>query len=116
MPTEEKSLEELKKILREEIERSILIEDAEKKYWLDQLETLPLESVKRLINMIKPRNEKVDGLVELALSQDKNQEHLKKLKQEFAKIKKGYLQLEEGAEHEEEEEKGEKLLKQLDDL
>lgn len=109
-------LTELKKQLLKEIERSILIEDEDKKYWLEQVETLPIDSIERLLGYIKPKNDKVDEYIDTALAQDKNQEHLKQLKRDVAQIKKTYFKAEEGGQKQQEEEKGEELLKQLEDL
>lgn len=107
---------ELKEQLRKEIEKSILIEDKEKTFWLEQIDVLPIESIERLLGYIKPKNDQVDEYIDTALAQDKNQEHLKQLKQDVAKIKKTYFKSAEGGQQKQEEEKGEELLKQLEDL
>lgn len=108
------SLQKLRKELEEELKRSLLLEEADRQFWLDNLATLPLPLVQKLLSILAPRNAQVDGFIETALSQDSKQEHLTSLRHQVAAYKKQAYRLEEkglaGSERQEEE----RLLEQLD--
>lgn len=116
MPTSPDRLEELKIQLRKELERSIIIEPADRQFWLSNLDTLPLPTIQNLLKILRPKNDAVESMMETALAQDKNEEHLKALRTEVARIKQNAFQLEEKSEHQTEEKAEEELLKQLDDV
>jgi hypothetical protein len=104
-----------RELLRRELERSILVDPEDRAFWLSQVETLSISSVKRILSYIQPKNAKVDDFIETALAQDQKQEHLAKLKQQFAQIKREAFLLEEKGQTTSEQKQEEDLLKQLED-
>jgi hypothetical protein len=113
MPTKN-SLEKLKLQLKTELERSILLEPEDRNFWLENLATLPLNTVQNLLNILHPKNELVDSYIDAALSQDVNQEHLKALQNKIKKIKQEAFKIEEKSETKSEQQTGEDLLGKLD--
>jgi len=109
-------LDPLRQKLQEELQRSILLEDAEKAYWLSQLPELPRLSIENLLKTLIPKNQVADMYIQTALSQDKQQEHLKSLQPKVKKIIQQAYQVEEKTEVKTAEKTEEDLLGQLDDL
>jgi hypothetical protein len=107
-------LEELKMQLKNELERSILVDQEDRDFWLAQLPTLNLVTVQHLLDTLTPSNAIVDSYVDTALAQDENQEHLIALKAKFANIKKEALRIEEKSQNKGESAEEEKLLEELD--
>lgn len=102
--------------LKLELERSILVEPADRDFWLANLADMPLPVVKNLLNILVTKNAQIDSYIETALSQDTSQEHLKALRSQVAAIKKQAYKLEEKGVSRGEEGEEEKLLQQLEDL
>ncbi|MGL5830595.1 MAG: hypothetical protein ACRCZE_00415 [Candidatus Altimarinota bacterium] len=114
-----KNLEQLKQLqqqLKNELERSVLVEPEDRDYWLAQLPELNLVSIQHLLEAIAPANATVDSYVDTALAQDQNQEHLIALRAKFDQIKRTALQLEEKSSNQTELSQSEDLLKQLDQI
>jgi hypothetical protein len=114
--TEKNQDAELKKQLKSELERSILIDEEDRKLWLSNLDTLPLPIVRNLLKTLVPGNAQVDSYIETALARDQNQEHLLALRKQVAAIKKQAFKLEEKGTVKSEKEQGEELLKKLDQV
>jgi hypothetical protein len=108
------SLKKMREQLREELKRSLLLEEADRQFWLDNLATLPLPLVQNLLAILVPRNARVDGFIETALAQDGKQEHLTSLRRQVAAYKKQAYRLEEKGQAGSEREEEERLLEQLD--
>lgn len=109
------SLQKLRQQLRDELTRSILVTDADRQYWLDNLDTLPLPIIQNLLAILPPRNAQVDGFIETALAQDQKQEHLTSLRRQVAAHKKQAYRLEEKGHVADQRQKEEELLRQLDE-
>ncbi|MCC6643916.1 hypothetical protein IT411_04160 [Candidatus Peregrinibacteria bacterium] len=114
MPTNNR-LAELRLQLKNELERSILVDPEDRDFWLAQLPQLPATTIQNLLDSLTPANTTVDSYVDAALAQDQNQEHLITLKAKFARIKKEALTIEEKSRSKSESSETEELLKQLDD-
>ncbi len=112
---ESDQLEELKIQLRHELEKSLLIDPEDRQFWLSNLETLPIPTVQNLLKIIQPKNAATDQMIETALAQDTDQEHLKTLQAQVIRIKQKARGLEEKSGRKKEELQGEELLKQLDE-
>lgn len=106
----------LREQLKNELERSILVEPTDRDFWLANLKAIPLQSVKNLLNILVNRNVQVDAFVETALAQDKNQEHLTALRKKITDIKKSAYKLEEKGESKSEKKQEEDLLRQLGEI
>lgn len=115
MPTQNR-LNELKLQLKNELERSILVDPEDRDFWLSQIPNLNLATVQSLLDTLAPANATVDSYVDAALSQDQNQEHLIALKAKFANIKKEALHIEEKSQSKGESAQSEELLKKLDQI
>lgn len=109
-------LENLRNQVKQEFESSLIIDELERKFWLDNLNQLPQPTLENLLKILKPKNEAVNKMIETALSQDQNQEHLTKIKQEFANIKKEAFKIEEKGESSQEKTVQAKLLEELENL
>ena len=106
--------EELKLQLKTELERSVLLEPEDKKFWLENLDTLPQISVQNVLKALQPKNQLVDSYVDAALSQDKGQQYLKDLQNQIKKIQQDAFKVEEKSEAQAEQTSEEELLGKLD--
>lgn len=116
MPLNHNRLEELQLQLKTEIEHSILLEPADRQFWLENLPSLPLPILQNVLDSLKSKNQQVDTYINLALAQDQNQEHLKSLKAEVKKIKQNTFKIEEKAETPAQQKTAEKLLDSLNQI
>ncbi len=114
MPINDRLLE-LRTQLKTELEKSFIIDQADKDFWLSNLDQLPLPTIQNLLDKIAPKNALVDNYIDTALSQDQNQEHVKALKADLNRIKQHAFQLEEGSQSGEKQAQEEELLKKLDE-
>ena len=110
----ESSLSPQHQQLKSELEKSFLLEDQDRGLWLRDLPKLPLPIVDDLLREIVPRNQQYNEYIDLALSQDENQEELKQLKLETKVIIQKAYQIEEKVEAQ--KENGEEILQKLDQL
>jgi len=94
----ESSLSPQHQQLKSELEKSFLLEDQDRGLWLRDLPKLPLPIVDDLLREIVPRNQQYNEYIDLALSQDENQEELKQLKLETKVIIQKAYQIEEKVE------------------
>lgn len=114
MPTNDR-LSELRAQLKTELEKSFIIEQQDKDFWLANLDQLPVTTIQNLLDKITPKNALVDNYIDTALAQDQDQEHVKALKTELNRIKQHAFQLEEGSQSGEKQAQEEELLKKLDE-
>ena len=82
--------------LKKEMEKSLLLETADKQYWLQNLETFPELMLSSFYNFLKPKNDLVDEAIMRTLRQ--NPDALPDLKNKIAKIKRTLQELEENEE------------------
>lgn len=115
MPTNDR-LSELRTQLKTELEKSFIIDQEDKDFWLSNLDQLPAPTIQNLLDKITPKNALVDSYIDTALAQDQNQEHLKSLKADLNRIKQHAFQLEEGSQSGEKQAQEEELLKKLDEV
>lgn len=115
MPTNNR-LEELKLQLKAELERSILLDPPDRSFWLISLPTLSITTVQNLLDALRPKNQLVDSYIDAALSQDKNQEHLRDLQNQIKKIKQNAFKIEEKSAVKSEQKTEEELLGKLGDV
>lgn len=101
------------RLLKEEIERCILLPPEEKNFWLESAETLPDPMLDEVIRVVQEKNVVVDQYVEAALAEDKDRKYLSELKAKIKKMKAEAFEIEEKNEGENVEEI---LEQQLDDL
>jgi hypothetical protein len=78
--------------LENEIRRSLLIDEEEKTYWLENLDVLPVQVFETVLRIIKEKNWVVDKYVDAALKADANiipelKNKLKQLKKKIAAFK-----------------------------
>ena len=116
MPTPTVKKSKTREKLRQELERSILVEANDREYWLANVDTVPMPIVRNLLKILTPKNALVDSYLETALAQDKNEEHLKALRSQVATIKKQAFQQEETKVTQKEEHQTEELLEELQNL
>jgi hypothetical protein len=109
-------LDPLRQKLKEELEKSLLLEKEDRHYWLENLPNLPLPIVENLLKSLVPKNDQVNNYINAALAQDQNQEHLKALKLKTKQIIQGAFKLEEKSESGTEQQSSEELLQKLQDL
>lgn len=109
-------LSELKTQLKIELERSILLEESDRTYWLLSLPNLNLTAVQNLLEILRSKNQQVDQYIDKALSADQKQEHLTKLRADISRIKQGAFKIEEKSESGQQNQQQEDLLKELDNL
>ena len=109
-------LSELKTQLQIELERSVLLEESDRTYWLLALPNLPLTAVQNLLEILRTKNQQVDQYIDKALSADEHQEHLAKLRADIARIKQGAFKIEEKSQSGQQTQQQEDLLKELDQL
>ncbi len=107
---------DLQNQVKKELEESLIIEDSERQFWLQNLLVLPEQTLKDLLQILKPKNEAINEMIETALSQDQNQEHLKALRQDISKIKAEAFKIEEKGASSQEETVQAKLLEELENL
>lgn len=115
MPTQDR-LEELKMQLKSELEKSMLIDEPDRDFWLDSLPNLPIVTVQNLLEALRPKNQLVTEYINAALGQDENQEHLTALKNKIKSIKQNAFKVEEKSVSKSEEKTGEDLLEKLDQV
>jgi len=116
MPTPIVKKSKTREKLRQELERSLLIEPADQDFWLANVDNMPLAIVRNLLKILSPKNAQVDSYIETALAQDQNGEHLKALQSQIAAIKKQAFQKEENQTAQKEERQSEELLEELNHL
>lgn len=92
-PTLTRELRE--KNLEAEIQKTLLMEEEEKKYWLDQIKILPDVLLDQVFNSIHKRDQIVDYYIQAGLSQDKDRKYLSELKGTIQTIKTTALKMEE---------------------
>lgn len=88
---EEKTVQKLKT----EIEKSILLDETEKQYWLDILDKLPDVILEGMYKTIKAKNDLMQTYISTALKNDPDHEYLNQLKTKIKKIKNTALQISE---------------------
>ena len=108
------SLDPLRQKLQQELERSLLLEEEDRAYWLENLAALPIQVVENLLKTLTPKNQLVNTYINAALAQDKDQEHLKELKAKVKRIIQQAYQVEETADTKSEQKNEADLLQQLD--
>jgi undecaprenyl pyrophosphate synthase len=78
-----------------EFERSLLLDDGVKKYWIQNADQLPEPLLQNLYQVVKAKNDKVDEYIRAALADDPDHKILQELKTTVSKIKKETRELEE---------------------
>jgi len=86
-----KLLEQFKK----EVQRSLIMTAEDKVYWLEAAAGLDAEVLESIFNLVKGKNELIDGYIKKALENDAGWEYLKELKTKIRDLKKNTLQVEE---------------------
>ena len=61
---------QLLKALKAELEKTILLEEADQKYWLKNLQKLPLALIEDFYRLLKPKNDLVDKYLKKAAKND----------------------------------------------
>lgn len=115
-PNPQSTLAELRQQLQDELQKTLLLEDEDRAYWLENLTSLPQPIIENLLTSLLPKNQLVDSYIQIALSQDKNQEHLKALKSQVRQIKQQAYNIEEKSQTPTQQKSEEDLLKQLDKI
>lgn len=78
-----------------ELQRSHLLDDGVRDYWIYNTDQLPEPLLKNLYQVVKSKNDKVEQCIRVALDNDPDHQFLKELKEKVKEIKKGSLALEE---------------------
>lgn len=76
-----------------EVQRSLLLEEADKVYWLENAEKLPVSLVEAFFDLIKAKNELIDVYIQKAI--EEKPELVAEFKNKITKLKKDLLKLEE---------------------
>ena len=97
--------------LSKEIQRSILLSDKEKKYWLGLVPTMPNVMANIVFKIIRKKNALTDRYIETAMAGEPKINHLIELKAKIEKIKKRAFKMDEQAG----QGKAEDILKELSD-
>lgn len=84
-----------KKQFNQELQKSLLLDDTVKQYWLANADNLPEELLQNLYGVVKTKNDKIDEYIRVALANDPDHQILNELRTTIAKIKKDALGLEE---------------------
>lgn len=83
------------KKLVEEIKKSLLLDDADKQYWLENGKNLPDVIIEGVYNAVKAKNDLMQIYIKTALKNDPDQNYLKQLKTKIKEIKSETLKLSE---------------------
>lgn len=78
--------------------RCILLKDEDKRFWLENLATLPDVLLVRVLGIVEKENARVDEYVAVALDGDKDHQYLAELKAKIAAIKKKAFSMEQETE------------------
>ena len=78
-----------------ELKRCLLLSDEDRKYWLDNAETLPTIIIEGVLKVVKEKNGLMDKYMRIALQNDPNQTHLIELKTKIKQLKQTSLTIEE---------------------
>ena len=105
--------EKKEQLLRDEMERCILLPPDEKKFWIENAAILPNAMLDEVFRIVQEKNETVDRYIEAALAEDKDRKYLSELKAKIKKMKTEAFAMEEKSEEESVEEI---LEQQLEDL
>lgn len=84
-----------RKAVVDEINKSILLKDEEKEFWLSKINSLPTAVLKGVYEAVKGKNELMGEYLNAAFESDPDQNYVKQLKQKIKKIKNDTLKIEE---------------------
>ena len=101
-----KKTERIKKEFKSEVEKCLLLDEADKKYWLENAENISPDVLESVYNVVKNKNDLMSKYISTALANDPNHEILAELKQKIKSIRSGSLKLAE----KEEQPDAEKML------
>jgi len=101
------------KALKNEIGKSLLLGKNDKKFWLENADTLPDVTLENVIKIIKVKNAQVEAYLKTAIAKDKDHKYLIELKSKIKHIKQKALSIEEEIGKNMEEEKLKKELKDI---
>jgi hypothetical protein len=110
------TLDPLRQKLKDELQRTILLEEPDRAYWLENLLTIPLPIVENILKTIVPKNQIVDAYVETAMASQTPEQLLQSLKLQVQQIKQQAYRIEEKSESKTEQKTGEDILGQLNNL
>lgn len=72
-----------------EVQKSLLLEDEDKKYWLENAQNLLPEVLESVYNVVKNKNDLMDSYINAALADDPDHEILRELKLKIKTIESG---------------------------
>ena len=96
-----------------ELNRNLLLPETEKKFWRENIETMPDVLLKSLYQKIKASNKTTDKYLKIALKEDQAGNYLKELKAKIKAIKKQATALEESSQKESAEDYLSKAMEKL---
>ena len=96
-----------------ELQKSLLLDEEIKQFWINKADSLPKELLHNLIGVVKSKNDKIDEYIRAALANDPDHEILNELKSTIGKVKKEALGLEEKSQEINPEKQMEEQLKNL---
>ena len=96
-----------------EVNRCLIITPEDKAYWLGAAGGLSAEVLESVFNLVKGKNDQIDGYIKTALDNDPEHKYLNELKTQIKDLKKNTMNVEEKAVQPDAEEDLESQLKNI---
>ena len=80
---------------RSELQKSLLLEEVDKQYWLENCEKLPVAFLKSVYRLIRGKNKMMEKYIHTALENDTDHVHLADLKAKIKKLKLQSMEIDE---------------------
>jgi hypothetical protein len=92
------------------MESCLLLDDADKQYWLENAEKIPMDVLRNVYREVQKKNKSVEKFIKTALENDPDHLYLAELKNKVAKLKRNTKEMAEKAG----ETEPENILKQME--
>ena len=83
------------KLLKEAINRSILVDDEEKVFWLENVSTLPDPILDNVLKAFSSNNEITDEYINTAIKDNPDKDYFAEIKNKVMQIKKAAIEMDE---------------------